>query len=678
MPCQATPCTVVAQGITGPMLARWAVPAPADGLAMGLGSRGWGKVQHKGSFLGTPLPTRFVAQDDNWRPLVARHSCRDDPGWHPPLGWHLCSNRDHLPTLGQGMSIAMASGASMLPSATLMPASTTIMLPSAAWLTSHRWLSATHAGMEAMAPHSPIPRRFPLVGRPSSGPLGKGAVGMGAASRLPVGGRAAIRAMSMRRDEPLSQGKLFETPAPSGFTWQSSDKAAASSGVVKKKERKETAPSAPLDEGRASAGQDEVKSGQGWAGVGQVGAEVGQGGVKAGQDKPRSGRDGAKAAQGAAQQVPNVGQLGAKAVQERVKSGPPRAKPEGADPAGLPVKPKKKASGKAGGPTEPTTPAGVLASLDEQQLAAVTCRIGPVRVVAGPGSGKTRVLTHRVMHLIADKKVPPYRILCITFTNKAKGEMLERLTKLVGPEVNAIMIGTFHSVCCRFLRTFIADVPGSGRSNSFTILDEGDMRAVFKAVVKESPLVGEKVLKDRQRKLVNAVAHMKTEMYATGRTLAAVWYDPIADVTRAAKAAVEKIAEGRAGLELLEGYERQLAEDDAYDFTDLVGVARRAFAQDAALLKRFQDKFDHVLVDEFQDTDQLQYDLIQRLAAAHRSIFVVGDVDQAIYGFRGSDTGNLTKRFDSDFPGTQTYQVRPVCGCPPPASLCCVEPFVQP
>lgn len=264
-----------------------------------------------------------------------------------------------------------------------------------------------------------------------------------------------------------------------------------------------------------------------------------------------------------------------------------------------------------------------MSELNLPQLEAVIHESGPLLVFAGAGSGKTRVITYRIANLLANHHVPPYRILAVTFTNKAAGEMRERLEQLAGPEVTRdLWIGTFHSVCARLLRRYSEAV---GLSKNFVIYDDADQKAVLGRVLKDLGLNDQEF---PPKQLAAQISREKREGRAPG--------DPSAgDV-------------GKSIQEIYERYERSLRQSNAVDFDDLILLMMRIAESDTREGQELRSRFAHVLVDEFQDTNLMQYRLVRALSANTRNLCVVGDDDQAIYRWRGADV-RLIRSFERDF-----------------------------
>jgi DNA helicase-2/ATP-dependent DNA helicase PcrA len=274
----------------------------------------------------------------------------------------------------------------------------------------------------------------------------------------------------------------------------------------------------------------------------------------------------------------------------------------------------------------------LFADLNSAQQEAVRAVTGPVLVLAGPGSGKTRVLTHRVGHLIQDLEVEPWRIMAVTFTNKAAREMKERLVKqdiLSEAQLNALTAGTFHGICARILRIDI-EALGAYRRD-FVIFDSSDQLAVVKEILKQENLSSEK---NPPQGIHAGISRAKNELLTPKQYRPATYREEI----------IKRI---------YEHYEAALEANNALDFDDLIMKTHQLFSQCPQVLERYQEKYLHVMVDEFQDTNLAQYDLVKMLAGQRRNLFVVGDEDQSIYSWRGADYRNVL-RFQEDFPKAQT------------------------
>jgi len=271
----------------------------------------------------------------------------------------------------------------------------------------------------------------------------------------------------------------------------------------------------------------------------------------------------------------------------------------------------------------------LLQGLNSVQAQAVQAVEGPVLVLAGPGSGKTRVLTHRIAYLIREHGVPPYHILAVTFTNKAAKEMTARLRQLIGSDASSLTIGTFHSVCVRILRR---EAEHLGISSSFVIYDEDDQERLITQILKDLNVDSKQY---RPSAVLNTISRAKNEM-ETADTYRppTYWHEAVARV--------------------FERYDRAKAENNALDFDDLLLKAVELFRDHDDVRERYQRRYRYMLVDEFQDTNKAQYDLILHLASYDPNVFVVGDEDQSIYSWRGADFRNVM-RFRADFPKAQTF-----------------------
>jgi DNA helicase II / ATP-dependent DNA helicase PcrA len=269
-----------------------------------------------------------------------------------------------------------------------------------------------------------------------------------------------------------------------------------------------------------------------------------------------------------------------------------------------------------------------LDGLNPVQHGAVTHDGGPLLVVAGAGSGKTRVLAHRIAHLIQDRDVSPFEILAITFTNKAADEMKARVAALVGPVAEKMWVSTFHSACVRILRR---DADAIGFPRQFTIYDQADATRLVSYVIRDLGLDSKRF---PPRAIQAAISAAKNDgLDATGYAQAA-----------------QNIFE-RKIAEVFSEYQDRLARAGAMDFDDLLGQALRLLRQHPDILEHYRQRFRHILVDEYQDTNRVQNDLVLLLAGEHRNVCIVGDQDQAIYGWRGADLRNIAE-FESAFPDT--------------------------
>ncbi len=272
----------------------------------------------------------------------------------------------------------------------------------------------------------------------------------------------------------------------------------------------------------------------------------------------------------------------------------------------------------------------LLEGLNEPQRAAVTHAGSPLLIVAGAGSGKTRVLTHRIAYLLAARDVHPGEIIAITFTNKAAGEMKERVAHLVGNRARLMWVSTFHSACVRILR---AEHEHAGLKSTFSIYDADDSRRLMQMVVRELDLDPKRY---GARSMAAQVSNLKNELI-----------DP---ETFAAKASgpIE-----RTLAECYTLYQRRLAEAQALDFDDLIMTVVHLLQAFPAVAEKYRRRFKHVLVDEYQDTNHAQYQLVKELVGDTGELCVVGDADQSIYAFRGATIRNILE-FERDFPNAKT------------------------
>lgn len=266
-------------------------------------------------------------------------------------------------------------------------------------------------------------------------------------------------------------------------------------------------------------------------------------------------------------------------------------------------------------------------SLNEKQTEAVHQTEGPVLILAGAGSGKTRVLTHRISYLIKEKQVNPWNILAITFTNKAAGEMRDRVDQIVGFGAESVWVSTFHSMCVRFLRRFIDRL---GYENHFTIYDSDDQKSVIKDVCKMLQL-DPKVYKDRS--LLAVISSAKDKLISPE-----TYEQQVAGNIRQQKVA-----------QVYREYQAQLKKNNALDFDDLIVKTVELFQSCPDVLEYYQERFRYLMVDEYQDTNIAQFHLIRLLAEKYRNLCVVGDDDQSIYKFRGADIRNILG-FEEVFP----------------------------
>ena len=266
-------------------------------------------------------------------------------------------------------------------------------------------------------------------------------------------------------------------------------------------------------------------------------------------------------------------------------------------------------------------------TLNEQQRQGVLTTEGPVLLLAGAGSGKTRVLTHRVAYLIEEKNVNPYNILAITFTNKAAAEMRERVDRLVGIDANGAMIMTFHAACIRILRRYIERI---GYMNGFTIYDTDDQKTIMRQVLKKLDL-DPKMYKDKS--VLSQISHAKDELISPDEFELAAGSD----------------YHKRKIAEVYREYQKQLKSNNALDFDDIICKTVELFGSCPEVLDYYSERFRYIMVDEYQDTNTAQFKLISLLASRFRNLCVVGDDDQSIYKFRGANVKNILN-FESVFP----------------------------
>jgi DNA helicase-2/ATP-dependent DNA helicase PcrA len=276
---------------------------------------------------------------------------------------------------------------------------------------------------------------------------------------------------------------------------------------------------------------------------------------------------------------------------------------------------------------------GIFDGLNPGQREAVETTEGPLLVLAGAGSGKTRVLTHRIAHLIGGCGIPPDSILAVTFTNKAAGEMRERVEKLLGPIAHGLWVGTFHSTCVRILRREIGHL---GRSRGFVIYDDSDTLAVIKEVLRRHRL------------------DPKTHDPKRLRWRIDQWKNQGVLPARAIEEATD--LDDELSAELYVTYQRLLADANALDFGDLLLLTVELFRHHRAVLAHYQQRWQYVLVDEYQDTNRVQYQLVRMLAAEHENLCAVGAPDQSIYAWRGADIRNILA-FEHDYENAKVVKL---------------------
>ena len=276
----------------------------------------------------------------------------------------------------------------------------------------------------------------------------------------------------------------------------------------------------------------------------------------------------------------------------------------------------------------------ILKGLNDKQYEAVINTEGPCLVIAGAGSGKTKVLTHKIAYLLQEKNIAPWNILAITFTNKAANEMKERITRLVGEQAKDLWMGTFHSICVKILRSHIDRI---GFDSSFIIFDTSDQRTLVKRCVKELNL-DDKMFTERS--VHSEISNAKNEMLEPDQYAARATGD----------FRKEKIAQ------VYEKYQKSLKENNAIDFDDIINFTIKILEQNDDIREYYSNKFKYILVDEYQDTNKAQFTLVKLLAEKHGNITVVGDNDQGIYSFRGADIANILN-FERDFEGTKIIKL---------------------
>ena len=276
----------------------------------------------------------------------------------------------------------------------------------------------------------------------------------------------------------------------------------------------------------------------------------------------------------------------------------------------------------------------LLNGLNDKQYEAVVNTEGPSLVIAGAGSGKTKVLTHKIAYLMKGKNVAPWNILAITFTNKAANEMKERVEKLVGDIAKEMWIGTFHSICVRILRKTIDRL---GFDSSFIIFDTSDQKTLVKKILKKEE-IDDKLFTDKT--VMYEISNAKNEMLEPE------------DYLKKYAGDLRKETIGR----IYKIYQKQLKENNAIDFDDIINFTIKVLLDNPDILEFYSEKFKYVLVDEYQDTNKSQFTLVTLLASRYGNVTVVGDNDQGIYSFRGADISNILN-FEKDFPGTKIIKL---------------------
>ncbi|KEI18315.1 DNA helicase PcrA [Clostridium haemolyticum] len=272
--------------------------------------------------------------------------------------------------------------------------------------------------------------------------------------------------------------------------------------------------------------------------------------------------------------------------------------------------------------------------LNKEQYKAATAIEGPVLVLAGAGSGKTRVLTYRIAHMIEDLGIPQYNILAITFTNKAAGEMKDRIKKLVSNSIDSMWVSTFHSCCVRILRR---EIDKLGYSKNFAIYDSSDQKNLVKQCMKELNINDKDI---NEKEIISKIGKQKDNL------ITAEEY----------KKRNEKDFRKNKIADVYLLYQKKLKNSNALDFDDLIFKTVELFKKNPDILEFYQNKFKYIMVDEYQDTNKTQYQLVKMLASAHRNIFVVGDDDQCIYQWRGADIKNILD-FEGDYPEAKVIKL---------------------
>jgi DNA helicase II / ATP-dependent DNA helicase PcrA len=269
--------------------------------------------------------------------------------------------------------------------------------------------------------------------------------------------------------------------------------------------------------------------------------------------------------------------------------------------------------------------------LNEEQLKAVTHTSGPALVLAGAGSGKTRVITYRIAYLLEQKNADPKHILAVTFTNKAADEMKERLYSIVRSPIKGIWMGTFHSICARLLREFAEH---TAYSKNFVIYDTQDQRNLIKRVFRDLNIEEKELDCYYAQRIISNLKNRLVDEYE---------YNPYDYKTELVK-------------DIYQEYQRRLKKNDAMDFDDLLCNLYILLETNKEIRRKLNDRFRYKLVDEYQDTNPSQYQILKRLSQKYKDIFVVGDDDQSIYGFRGADINNILD-FEDDFPNAKVYKL---------------------
>ena len=276
----------------------------------------------------------------------------------------------------------------------------------------------------------------------------------------------------------------------------------------------------------------------------------------------------------------------------------------------------------------------IYETLNDMQQMAVFHTEGPLLILAGAGSGKTRVLTHRITYLMEEKHVSPYNIMAITFTNKAAAEMRNRVNKIVGFGAEQVWVSTFHSACVRILRRYIDRI---GYSTDFTIYDTDDQKRLMKNVIKDLNL-DSKIYKENG--MLNKISDFKNKLMTTG------------DVASMARTDFKMLNVSK----IYDNYQEALKKNNALDFDDLIMKTVQLFTKCPEVLESYQDRLQYIMVDEYQDTNAAQFAFVKLLAKKHQNLCVVGDDDQSIYKFRGADITNILQ-FEKYFPNARVIKL---------------------
>ncbi len=276
----------------------------------------------------------------------------------------------------------------------------------------------------------------------------------------------------------------------------------------------------------------------------------------------------------------------------------------------------------------------ILSPLNNEQKEAVLCTEGPVLILAGAGSGKTRCIVHRIAYLISEKKVNPYNILAVTFTNKAANEMKERLIPLLEDNISTrnLWIGTFHSMCVRILRSESSRQVGIPFTSNFTIFDEDDQLRIMKKVIKKLELPDTnfppkrilEIISSQKNNLIDYKSYLIDENSYYSKVVGSIFAN----------------------------YQKYLLNNNGLDFDDLLLYTVKLFQKHPEILKKYQERFHYIMIDEYQDTNFAQYQFTYLLAKSHKNICVVGDDDQSIYTWRGADIRNILS-FEDDYANTK-------------------------